>query len=187
MELQQCLVSQACFHPYTSRSCLPLISLPNQKLNTWQPAVQACFIPALRRLDRVYPLVMLSDVSKAVAEAAQSQLEFMSDSVGKVECVYMHSYVCMLCAYKCYTCARQWRRPLKPAFKCTCLQGVELCLNVLERNDLALASLRGNVGTSRCIFHFVYSMCHVREPLWGVHRGLSLKRAAKLRFEHTVL
>eukprot|EP00983_Pelagomonas_calceolata_P034858 1091683-Pelagomonas_calceolata.AAC.3 len=43
-----------------------------------------CFRSCVCRLDRVYPLVMLSDVSKAVAEAAQSQLEFMSDSVGKV-------------------------------------------------------------------------------------------------------
>ncbi|KAF5840625.1 beta-lactamase-like protein, partial [Dunaliella salina] len=38
---------------------------------------------AREKLDRVYPLIMLSDVSKAVADAAQSQLEFMSDSVGK--------------------------------------------------------------------------------------------------------
>lgn len=36
------------------------------------------------RYDRVYPLALVSPVSKAVAEAARSQLEWMSDSVGKV-------------------------------------------------------------------------------------------------------
>jgi hypothetical protein len=43
-----------------------------------------CPLQCAGRLDRVYPLVMLSEVSKAVAEAAQAQLEFMSDSVGRV-------------------------------------------------------------------------------------------------------
>lgn len=39
---------------------------------------------AREKFDRVYPLVLISDVARAVAEAAQSQLEWMSDSVGKV-------------------------------------------------------------------------------------------------------
>jgi hypothetical protein len=36
------------------------------------------------RYGRIYPLVWISDVSRQVAEAAQSQLEWMAESVGKV-------------------------------------------------------------------------------------------------------
>ncbi len=50
------------------------------------------------RYDRVYPLVWISDVCRQVAEAAQSQLEWMSDSVGKVRCLPPRGPLSLPCA-----------------------------------------------------------------------------------------
>ncbi len=46
--------------------------------------VCVCVCVCVCRFDRVYPLLLVSSVGRAVSEAAQSMLEYMSDSVGKV-------------------------------------------------------------------------------------------------------